>query len=199
MPGREDLCLDFANTRFWRGTSAPTETLDGPAELFAWLDGAGVLPAIDHGALPRTAAGEKAALFADCIALREVIYRIFAAAAAGDAASEADLASLNEALAAAPPRVRLARSGASYGWVAARPATSSAPALLAPVLWSAADLLTGLHRVRLRRCANDACLWLFIDQSKGGTRRWCDMSACGNRAKARRHYQRVRPGAKETG
>src|SRR5207302_9784404 len=52
----------------------------------------------------------------------------------------------------------------------------SAAGLLAPVLWSASDLLTRADRRRVRRCANDACLWLFIDESKAGTRRWCDMS-----------------------
>ena len=52
-------------------------------------------------------------------------------------------------------------------------------------------IVTGPHR-RIRRCANDQCLWLFIDTSKGGTRRWCDMSACGNRAKARRHYSKIK-------
>jgi predicted RNA-binding Zn ribbon-like protein len=40
----------------------------------------------------------------------------------------------------------------------------------------------------LRRCANPECLWLFIDASKSGNRRWCDMASCGNRAKAARHY-----------
>jgi predicted RNA-binding Zn ribbon-like protein len=46
----------------------------------------------------------------------------------------------------------------------------------------------------VRRCASDACLWLFIDESKAGTRRWCDMSSCGNRAKSRRHYLKSKAG-----
>ncbi|MFI4995137.1 MAG: CGNR zinc finger domain-containing protein [Hyphomicrobiales bacterium] len=44
----------------------------------------------------------------------------------------------------------------------------------------------------MRRCANEKCLWMFVDESKSGTRRWCQMSACGNRAKARRHYSRIK-------
>jgi predicted RNA-binding Zn ribbon-like protein len=64
--------------------------------------------------------------------------------------------------------------------------------MLAPVLWSAADLLVGGGHSRVRRCANSKCLWLFRDESKTGTRRWCDMAACGNRAKARRHYLKTR-------
>jgi predicted RNA-binding Zn ribbon-like protein len=43
---------------------------------------------------------------------------------------------------------------------------------------------------RLRHCLNDQCGWLFMDDSKNGSRRWCSMRSCGNRAKAQRHYLR---------
>jgi predicted RNA-binding Zn ribbon-like protein len=43
---------------------------------------------------------------------------------------------------------------------------------------------------RVRQCSNPQCGWLFLDNSKSGNRRWCSMSACGNRAKAHRHYLR---------
>jgi predicted RNA-binding Zn ribbon-like protein len=65
-------------------------------------------------------------------------------------------------------------------------------ALLALVWWSAADLVLATDRLRLRCCANPRCGWLFLDDSKAGTRRWCSMSACGNRAKVQRHAQRQR-------
>ena len=45
---------------------------------------------------------------------------------------------------------------------------------------------------RLRTCANETCRWAFFDTSRTGRRRWCDMSTCGNRAKAARHRQRQR-------
>lgn len=45
---------------------------------------------------------------------------------------------------------------------------------------------------RLRPCANDECRLFLIDHSRAGTARWCSMSACGNRMKARRHYSRTR-------
>jgi predicted RNA-binding Zn ribbon-like protein len=35
-------------------------------------------------------------------------------------------------------------------------------------------------------------LW-FHDTTRSGTRRWCSMTACGNRLKARRHYRRQHP------
>lgn len=43
---------------------------------------------------------------------------------------------------------------------------------------------------RLRACANGECHLFLLDRSRGGTGRWCSMSECGNRMKARRHYNR---------
>jgi predicted RNA-binding Zn ribbon-like protein len=48
------------------------------------------------------------------------------------------------------------------------------------------------RRDRLRICANETCRWVFFDESRTGKRRWCDMSTCGNRAKAARHRARLR-------
>lgn len=48
---------------------------------------------------------------------------------------------------------------------------------------------------RLRACASETCRWVFYDDSRTGRRRWCDMSSCGNRAKAARHRARAKGGA----
>jgi predicted RNA-binding Zn ribbon-like protein len=48
---------------------------------------------------------------------------------------------------------------------------------------------------RLRPCANGACHLFLIDRTKSNTARWCSMAVCGNRMKARRHYQRARTAA----
>ena len=50
--------------------------------------------------------------------------------------------------------------------------------------------LTAGDTKRLRICANDECRWVFRDNSSAGRRKWCDMSTCGNRAKAARHRER---------
>jgi predicted RNA-binding Zn ribbon-like protein len=195
----DDLCLSFANTLAWRGSPAPSEALGGFSDLLDWLAAAGQ----GRSAAWSEAAGWSrrhpqlaARLFAQAIALREAIFRCCFAVASGNAVPDADLDILNGALAIAPQRRCLVRDRGVYAWSApgaAERGTASAAALLAPVLWSAADLLAGAERLRVRRCANDACLWLFIDRSKAGTRRWCDMAACGNRAKAQRHYRRSQP------
>ncbi|MFP5343273.1 MAG: CGNR zinc finger domain-containing protein [Candidatus Limnocylindria bacterium] len=53
------------------------------------------------------------------------------------------------------------------------------------------ELTTG-HPERIRICDNDRCRWVFYDTSRTGRRRWCDMSTCGNRAKAARHRARTK-------
>jgi Conserved protein containing a Zn-ribbon-like motif, possibly RNA-binding len=52
--------------------------------------------------------------------------------------------------------------------------------------------LTAGHPERIKLCASDTCDWIFYDASRTSRRRWCDMSTCGNRAKAARHRARER-------
>lgn len=192
---REATCLDYANTRLWRGTAAPVEQLGALSDLLDWIAGIAGLSADALTALRTWAAthhDQAGTLFTAAIALRELVYRVFSAVASGARVADPDLAGLNRALAEAPPRATLARLTGGYAWHIDQ-AAPSAPALLAPILWSAADLLVQAPHRRIRQCANPQCLWLFIDASKNGTRRWCDMTACGNRAKARRHYLRSKP------
>ncbi len=189
------ICLAYANSLSWRGRATPIETLHDFSDLLTWAAGSAGLGTEAVRELEQWARehpGPAAALFSDAIALREVIYRIFAALASGAPVADQDLAALNEGLAEAPGRGRLARDGDSYAW-RIEPGEITAPVLLAPVLWSAGDLMVSERLRRVRLCANEDCLWLFLDESKAGTRRWCNMAACGNRAKARRHYLRTKP------
>ncbi len=52
------------------------------------------------------------------------------------------------------------------------------------------SLLERHPRTAIRPCADERCGWVFLDPS--GRRRWCEMSVCGNRAKARRFAERRR-------
>ena len=190
----DDLCLTYANTLYWRGSQTPTEELHALADVLSWAGKVGGVDPATIGrfgtfwdAHPRAAAPA----FAAAIDLRETLYRIFAALASGRNPPVEDLARLNAALQAAPARTRLRQENGAFVWdlEVTEPAI---PALLAPVLWSAADLVAGPRRPRVRRCGNDRCLYLFLDDSKSGNRRWCSMSSCGNRAKAHRHYVKHR-------
>jgi predicted RNA-binding Zn ribbon-like protein len=175
---RPDLCLEFANTRYWRGQDTPTETLNTPADLAAWAKA------------PRLPSQKE---FEKALDLRETIHRLFDAVAQGKAPAPRDFDALNAALAAAPARTVLTRGREVYDWELDM-RTGTALALLAPVLWSAGDLLASGKLAKVRRCANPECLYLFFDESRAGKRRWCTMSSCGNRAKARRHYHKSRQG-----
>jgi predicted RNA-binding Zn ribbon-like protein len=192
---RADLCLEFADTRFWRGTDRPTETLNAPGDLPAWCGTTGALDPASVQAIDarwKETPAHAASAFAEALALRETIYGIFSATARGAAPRADDLAIFNKALDRAPRRTRLQPTETGYAWRIDRP--RAAPGILAAVLWSGGDLLAEPGRLRVRQCANPRCQWLFLDDSKSGTRRWCSMSACGNRAKAHRHYLKRKQG-----
>jgi predicted RNA-binding Zn ribbon-like protein len=166
--------------------------MNGLADLVAWCEAAKSLDR--QAAAGLEAWGERhkreaARLFGEAMEVRETLYRVFSATAAAEPVSDSDIEALNRLLGEAPGRtgVSIAKAGNAWRLPPARPTAAS---VLAPVLWSAGDLLVGGHLGRVRLCANEKCGWLFLDDSKSGTRRWCSMSACGNRAKAHRHYMR---------
>ena len=66
-------------------------------------------------------------------------------------------------------------------------------AVRAVLAWGA---LARAHPGRLRPCANDECRLFLVDRSKSNRARWCSMAVCGNRMKARRHYERARQAAR---
>ena len=188
---RPGLCLDFANTLAYRG-STPSESLHTFADLLKWRTEAGSLPApLGHQleAWQEKHPRRVAEIFNEAITIREAIYRVFHSIAGSDTPAEADLEIVNRGLRGAPLRNAIARDGDSFRWLVEEMRASTG-SFLAPVLWSVGDLLVGPQLEKLRECSNEKCLWLFLDDSKNGTRRWCSMQSCGNRAKAQRHYLR---------
>ncbi len=188
---REDVCIHFVNTRYWRGRETPSEELHGPEDLLRWSSGpGGIEEGVAAAFCTRWARHkpEAEAAFTTAIELREALLRLFGSAQAGEAAP-ADLATFNAALASAAPRNRMVLCDGRFVWSGER-LRFEAASLLSPVLWSAADLLAGPRRARVRQCDNPECRWVFLDDSKSGNRRWCSMASCGNRAKAHRHYRK---------
>ncbi len=195
------LCLDFANTLGDRPTPQPhEEDVHSYSDLVAWSEAAGIIAGDDAVALRREASrcpSDAETAFACAIALREAIYRVFSALAADMAPPMDNLAMVNAALAAAMSHARLVPVGEHFHWDWERD-PSALDQMLRPVVWSAAELLTAEELHRVHECAGHDCSWLFLDMSKNGSRRWCSMETCGNRAKARRHRERqqaIVPGA----
>jgi len=116
---------------------------------------------------------------------------VFKARARGEPVPAVALEELNGALSEALGSLRVEPQRGGFRWGFARAETDLAP-MLAPVLRSAAELLVSPDLERVRECDSGSCFWLFLDTSKNGTRRWCDMKVCGNREKARRHHQRAK-------
>ena len=190
------LCLDFANS--WGDRRRPeSDRLDGYPALLAFAVEAGLL---DRGTAARlarrarTTPVEAVQAHATACELRDALYRVFAAQARGRRVDPADLARLNRALHEAHPHLRVARRGRGYAWDWADDGDQPLLAPLRPIARSAADLLTAGDLARVRECDGADCTWLFLDQSRNRSRRWCSMESCGNRAKARRHYHRRRTG-----
>lgn len=205
MPGdgwdaeAEPLCLRFINTVDWRTGTHPEERLHTYGDLLAWAESAGILTGEQAGSLAAQMEGEEgaAAALAGALALREALYRVFIAAMKQVAPAAGDLALVNAALREALAGLRLVVGEQGAGWAWAEEAGHRR--LLWPVVLSAARLLTSGRLSRVRQCADDACGWLFLDLSRNGSRRWCSMKDCGNRAKARRHYRRRRTGGAPQG
>lgn len=189
------LSLDFVNTVNRHGPPISGERLTDYRALVAWGRHAGAITKDAVAFLLAAAradpvAGEEALRRA--LHLREALYRLFMAAIEGKEASAEDLARLNAALSQALARLALVATPA--GLVLDWPADDlPLERVLFPVARSAAEGLSSPADVsRLRHCAGEDCGWLFLDQSRNRSRRWCDMKDCGNRAKARRFYAQRR-------
>jgi predicted RNA-binding Zn ribbon-like protein len=192
LPGGK-LCLNFANTTGWHIAAQPEESLTSYSELLAWGRRAGVLKNAEALRLAREAECSPSrgnAALRRAIELREAIFRIFLATARRLRPAAGDLVLLNRTLSEALNRLQIMPSGRGFAW-----RWNNDKATPELIFWrvasSAAALLmsTELHRVKV--CADERCGWLFVDTSRNRSRRWCSMQDCGNRAKARRHYQRT--------
>ncbi len=189
------LCLDFANTVEWHLSDHPAEHLTSYVELIDWARSIALLPDRAAQQLLRAAdqhPTEAAHVLDRAVALREAIYHIFVAVAAGKSPSADDQATLNAELSRSMSKSRLVWNKATFDW-----GRQGEDGDLDQVLWwivrSTTNLLTSEDIQRVGVCADDrGCGWLFYDTSRNRTRQWCSRRGCGNRAKARRHYEKVK-------
>ena len=187
------LCLDFTNTVRARPVSERVEMINTYEDLLSWARQATILTPGEAAELAEAARRQpRVAVDAltQALSLREALYGLFSARAAGLPAPGDDLRTINKAIGKAMARAGLtpsARGGFEWIW------PDSALGLDRVAWWvarSAAELLTSKDLTGVRECAGYDCGWLFLDGTKNRSRRWCDMATCGNRAKGRRHYER---------
>ena len=191
----ERLCLNFANTLDWHASEHPVETLNSYADLVTWSRDAGVLSDRAAKQLINEAnrhPAEATATLDKARTLREAMYEIFVAVANGATPKSSELETVNAVLAEMLSRSRLVRTSEGFAWNWGG-GESDLDQMLWWVIRSAADLMTSEKLYRVGQCADErGCGWLFLDTSKNRTRRWCAMKDCGNRAKARRYYEKAK-------
>ncbi len=185
-------CLDFVNTLHWRGTDAPIDRLTTYDDLVSWAAYGGLVEtpqAARLRELAREQPAEAAHVMQRAWTLREGLHRIATAEMLRREPAEDDLALLNGELGTALAHASLTWDSGGYRlwW---RDLGERLDAPLWQVTRSAVDLLTSPLRGKIRLCANDECGWLFIDESKNASRRWCSMALCGSRIKMRDYYRR---------
>ncbi len=189
-----DLSLNYANTKDWHASKKPVENINSYADLVTWGQQAGLISGAVTGRLNQLAREHPQAandMYEYAIQVREAIYRIFSYHYAGKPILEADLSLLNNVACEAMAHLHLAPLGKSFQWQLPSDIVDI-NLILWPVAHAAGTLLTSDLAAQVRVCEDDrGCGYLFIDQTKNHSRRWCSMESCGNRAKARRHYSRV--------
>jgi predicted RNA-binding Zn ribbon-like protein len=190
------LCLDFCNTTSDR-RGYQEDRLETYADVVGWGWRAGILNAEEAARLTRLGTRsptEGLSVWERAIQLREALNAIFCSVAESRRMRPGALEVLNGELAGAMSRSQVVPTDTGFTWLWAE-GGKALDCVLWPIARSAADLLTEGPLAAIRRCEGRDCGWLFLDTSRNRTRRWCDMRICGNRAKARRHHQRMKAGA----
>lgn len=205
-----DPSLDFVNTVDWTPRGLEHDRLGSYERLLSWARGAGVLSDAQAHVLRSAAAREpdkartayEAARWTRWV-LHEVFYAVITRQALLESLPEFSrlLSRAHQHLEVAPPPGRR-RGGAALAWEW-RGMPGQLESVLWPVVRAAANLLTSPDAGRLRMCAGPDCGWLYVDHSRNGLRRWCEMQTCGTLAKsrrraARRHVQQSRARAART-
>jgi predicted RNA-binding Zn ribbon-like protein len=187
--------LDYLNTCDGRrpGTSlkAVVDKLSNLEEIVHWFLHAGLIGEAEHARcveLVQQSSWHSLTAFRQLIDFRESLYRLFLPVALGEAVERGELAALNEVVVStASQRVLVSTAeGFVWSWRPSETLDGMTAGFMGRIAVQAATLLTSPDLARLKSCALSDCDWLFVDTSKNGRRRWCQMNVCGAKEKARR-------------
>jgi predicted RNA-binding Zn ribbon-like protein len=179
--------IDFVNTVAWRGDAARRiDYLEGYADVVSWCSHAGVVSAGEAEPLLRAMRADETEahrVLARAKRLRESLHTLWTggAPAAAPAITEAYVSAVRHRV------LRPVDDGVAW--------TEGELAMRSPVdrlAAEAVELITEIPLERVKQCNDAECGWLFLDNSHRRNRRWCSSADCGNRDRARRHYERSR-------
>ena len=191
------LCLDFCNSGEDARKPSGTDWIASFADLVDWLEAADAVTGSQAARLREAgAASPRAAarVWSRAIKFREALFRVLNAKAEGGKVAREDLSDIEAEHARAVAFARLSWTGETYRW-SLDPSAAELDAAMQPLVESAVNLLTSAKLERLRRCGNSTCYWLFVDETRNHSRRWCEMASCGNVLKVRRHREKARSAA----
>jgi predicted RNA-binding Zn ribbon-like protein len=187
------LCLDFLNTAGLHATEHKKEFLRSYFDLVDWFNYAGVITDDDKRRLLDEA--EKNPVEAErvlhrAIELREIIFQVFLSISRNTFPRQKDMDRFNKKLSKMMGQSKLELTNKGVEWDTMGN-NDSLDWMLNSVIQSAFSLLTSKELDRVKICADErGCGWLFYDNSKNKSRRWCDMTDCGNVAKQKRFHNR---------
>jgi predicted RNA-binding Zn ribbon-like protein len=174
-PGALGLIQAFVNTA---DLDPGIEKLSDPNTLNAWL--------VAKGLMARAHPADEADL-KHAIAVREAI-RGAIGANSGGSVYPVDVATLNGAIAASRLRPRFGPDGKAR----LEPDADGVEGALGRIVAAVFAAMGEEGWTRLKLCGSQTCRWVFYDQSRNHSGRWCTMASCGNRQKAKRFRQRAK-------
>lgn len=176
------LCLDFTNTVSTRKPVKGADYLQTWSDFVQWVRRLAVLPEAEFGIWAQMPPGD----MDEVRALREAIYELFDYHAKNGKIHPDHLETINGFLHEVYmyTRICLTEDGPRRGIV--EKSYVEKPLWLLALSAEALLFSGNLHRVK----ACDNCGWLFLDTSKNGCRRWCNMLTCGSQTKAKAYYHR---------
>ena len=187
-----DLSLDFVNTVHDRHEDPLRDLLKNYLDLVTWVYFAAAINnsqkerLLQKGQENQLKANQ---IYRDSIQLREVFYDFIINTINRNEVPQANMQLINQWYSRASSSLELTRLDNRFvlDWKAG---SFELESVLWPIIKAFVNLVISEDRNRIKQCSN--CGYLFVDNSKNKSRRWCSMEICGNRVKARRFAEKAR-------
>ncbi len=186
-----DRSVDFVNTANW--VEGGIDRFSSYGRVLEWAEGAPVVSRSTAGALhvlSEEYPARAVRVLSDAVELRGLLERLLFRISQNRPA-DAEITELNDhwlsISLAESAIIRTDDDRLTLGWPRADAALESP---LWAVARAATTLVTSDDVSRIRRCGGEGCGWYYVDRSRNGLRRWCEMETCGTRMKSRRRAER---------
>ena len=185
-------CLDFVNTVDARHDRWGPDLLNGFADLLVWCERIALLTEEELASARIAAAHDPDQATAALVRakdLREAIYEVLAAVAGGRTPPEPASTSVCREIDRAEAFRSFQFANSIYAWAWQNEDPFDRP--VHRIALDCAALLTdGAARARLKECFGPNCGWLFVDETRNNSRRWCSEETCGTHTRVLRYRKK---------